>query len=314
MPSGLNNIQAFDFRKLPHVSRHDARLVNTLYRYLPPTSFAEGLHHSLEALLSKELGPEFSFQLEQVTTTEALDYLQKLPQVGVFLVIGLPPLESAAFCDIDLLFAHSVIDYLLGGEGEPLTMLRPLTEMEQGVFSYLILKVLSHFYEQCGRSARVHFRLQDFCSEPESLRRFVSAETRMIVLNLRATLGQRAGSFRLLFPAAFVQSVFMEPLVDLTAAEAQLYQRRLAELEFVQSELWAEVGRATLKKSELEGVTAGDVILLDPAGVGFRDGRLEGSLTLRVGLGRHCAYRAKLLPSGGRTKVELESSFRPVGR
>ena len=43
--------------------------------------------------------------------------------------------------------ASTAIDRLLGGTGEAERIQRPLTDIEQGVLSFIVLKVLSHFHD-----------------------------------------------------------------------------------------------------------------------------------------------------------------------
>lgn len=301
-------VRTFDLKKLPRVSREEAGLVNALYRYLPLNARTDEICGAIEKLLSDELGSVFSFKLSRLLTVDGAPYLQTLPRPGLFLVIGMVPLEEKAFCDIDLVFAHTLVDRLLGGEGEASDPLHPFSELEEGVLSYLALKVFSLFYELCGASARVHFRLHGVASSPDHLKPFLQEGARMVVLTMEARLGGHAGYFRLLFPSPFVQKAFLEPAADFTAAEKKFYRERIGDLGFVRTHLWAEAGRGTVRPDELRNLKEGDVILLDRAD--------RGRPLLRVGGGETAAYQGALVAEDESTlKVRLEEGFyeHPVG-
>jgi len=304
------SVHPYDFSRIPKVSREEARLINSLYRFLPPTQFSEGLHNSLSTLLTKEIGEDFSFRLERIFSSEVSPYLETLPKQGVYLILGMAPHEEKGILEIDLMFAHSLIDRLLGGEGEPLTALRPLTEIEQGVLTYILLKVISHFYEECGGTAGVHFRLEDHRSSPTELIPSLKGARpdgakRFVILSWQASLGKGSGYFRLLLPAPFVER--LRPIHS--GDEAEYNEKRFQELGFLKTDLWAELGRTTLKNSELTSLKAGDILLLDQTEARFAEGGLSGHLTLRLGSGERSAFRARLTGLSKKLQVKMEDLF-----
>lgn len=306
-------VRPFDFSRLRKIRREEAKLVNQLYRYLPATS-GETFHDSFERLVSQELGEKFTLGLSRVHSAEAHEYFKTLPQTGLFLVLGMPPLEVKAFCEIDYVLGHVMIDRLLGGSGKPPKALAPLTEIEEGVISYLGLTLLGHFYEQAGGSERSHFRLQAISSRPADLNHFVPSGDRLIIAAFDAKLGKQGGYFRLLFPQAFAEQVLFEPL--LTPQEAlRLYGSRREALGFVPTHLWAEAGRAAVRQSELQGIREGDIVLLDGGEVRKQEGKWGGYVTLRVGNGTQGSYRARLMevnPQQFRAVVEGSFMEHPV--
>jgi len=297
----------YDFSQLPKVSRQETELLSALQSYLPRIGFAEGLKGGIQSLLRQHLGPAFSFELESVRTISADaigTFLSELPSSGIYLQIGLVPVESKAFCEVDPLMAHVMIDHLLGGAGEPLTMIRPLSEIEQGIFSFLVLKVLSLIYEKCGASARVHFRLEVVRSMVSEL---VPPKGSAVALTFRLILEDRSGYLRIVLPSPMVQKGFLEPFAGAGTSdeEREGLLARLESLGFVETDLWAEVGRTILKAKELQKLERGDVVLLDQSTVILKGGQISGRTALRLGKGAHGALRAKIVGSNP-FQVEIE--------
>src|SRR3989338_9938513 len=165
----MAEVKPFDFNRLPKLTRQDISVVEALRGFLPRIGFSDELGRSIRRLVGRTVGSSFSFKKEKIRSLSGPSDPSSLPPLGIYLIFGLAPLEEKAFLELDPLIAHVAIDKIPGGTGEPLTMLRPLTEIEEGVISYLFLKILSEIFERCGRSARVHFRLEECRSSPEGL-------------------------------------------------------------------------------------------------------------------------------------------------
>lgn len=297
----------FDFSSLPKVSRQEAELLASLQGYLPRIGFTGGLAARIKSTLRQHLGPSFSFEVESVKTVSVGATLSQLPSSGLYLVIGLVPVEPKAVCEVDLVMAHRMIDQLLGGSGEPMTMLRPLSDIEQGVFSYLVLKVLLTIYEQCGKSARVHFRLEGIKGSPQELiGAAIRPNDKAVALTGRLTLEDQSGYLKLLLPSPFVQKGLLEPLGGAPVGDAEETAGRLEGFGFLETDLWAEVGKSTVKVSDLRRLDPGDVLLLDESTVRLKKGQpISGHATLRLGRGTHGSFRGKIVNSNP-LQVEIE--------
>lgn len=275
----------------------------SLQEYLPRLGFGETLATRIRSVLRQHLGASFSFDLQSVTTLApgaVTPFLEGLPRPGIYPVIGLVPTPEKALAEVDMMIAHVMIDRLLGGSGEPLAMIRPLTEIEKGVFSYLVLKVLQVVFEQCGRSARVHFRLEGIRESPLEGEQVVArAGEGAVFLTYRLFVGDRSGFLRLILPTPFVQRGFLEGggKGRMDEDETTEILMRLAHLGYLETDLRAEVGRTVVKPRDLGRLEPGDVVLLDEASVTLagNGGGVTGRAVLRVGRGTHGSFWGKIV-------------------
>jgi flagellar motor switch protein FliM len=228
--------------------------------------------------------------------------LQGLTRQGVYLLFGLPPLEQKGVLEIDPLIAHMMIDKLLGGTGEALTMIRPLTEIEEAVLSFLCLKIFAMIFDRCGKQARIHFRMEGFRSSPEEIMPLFRDAPAGLYFSFHLTLGDRAGYARLLLPMPVAQNAFLnqqaQPDAVAQAADKDLeyYGARLANLGYLQTELWTELGRTSLKVADINQLEPGDVILIEKTQARVQGGKLSGSLPVRIGRGEKGSFRGEIVP------------------
>jgi flagellar motor switch protein FliM len=308
---GFLQVSPFDFSKLPKVSRQEAKLLEAVQSHLPRVGFSDELGKALKILVSREIGPKFSLQRDHVAAVDIPQKLQGLTRQGVYLLFGLPPLEQKGVLELDPLIAHMAIDKLLGGSGEALTMIRPLTEIEEGVLSFLFLKIFNLIFERCGKQARVHFRMEGFRSSPEEIVPLFKNQRDGVYFSFHLTLGDRAGYARLLLPAPMAQKAFLDPLDGAaprdfgSEREMEYYGARLANLGYLRADLWTELGRTPLKVAEINQLEPGDVIVLEKTQARIQGGKLSGSLPLRIGRGERGSFRGEIVPSADSLQVRL---------
>ncbi len=299
----------FDFTKLPKISRQEVQILESLKDLFPRIGFTDELGRAIKILLGRELGMNFSLRNDALETVKISEKLRHFSQEGIFIVFGLAPLEQKGVLEIDPFLAHMAIDKLLGGTGAGEVSGRSLTDIEDGVLTYLFLKIFSLIFERCGASARVHFRMEGIRSGIGDVLKLYRAADIGIFLSFRLQLGERAGFARLLLPNTMTKKVFLEPLEGGQADRSKdldYYYDRLAKLGFVEAPLWAELGRTVLAVRDINALEVGDVIRLEKTQAHSEAGRLSGSLQLRIGRGDRGAFRGTILPRKDTLQVTLE--------
>jgi flagellar motor switch protein FliM len=303
------HIEPFDFSRLPKVSTQETKLLEAIQTYLPRAGFAEELSKAIKILISREIGPKFSFHRDHMSAVNVSQKIQGLTRQGVYLVFGLPPLDQKGVLEIDPLLAHMAIDKLLGGTGEPLTMIRPLTEIEEAVLSFLFMKLFALIFDRCGKQAQVHFRLEAFRSSPEEVLPLVKNVQDGVYFSFHLSLGDRAGYARLILPLPMAQKAVMEPREGAVATspekELEYYGARLENLGYLETEMWTELGRTSLKVVDINRLEPGDVVVLEKTQARVEGGKLTGTLPVRIGRGERGSFRGEIVPSADRLKVRL---------
>ena len=290
-------------------------MVQSLQTLLPRAGFGKELGKSIRIFIRRELGVPFSFKGEKFKVVHVAEKVHAFSRQGVFVVFSLPPLDQRGVLEIDPLIAQMAIDKMLGGSGQPLTMVREPTEIEEAILTYFFLKIFSLIFDQCGRSADVHYRMEKLCTTPEQVLEFYRGVDKGLYAPFQLVFGDRAGYARLILPMPIVEKSIFEKSEKSKAAgvpetpEADLSEMtdRLGKLGFLEANLWTELGRTMLPVRDINGLEPGDVVVLEKTQAHIQDGRLVGALPIRVGSGSRGSLRGTILPDARRLKVRLDA-------
>ncbi|MBI3186078.1 MAG: type III secretion system cytoplasmic ring protein SctQ [Myxococcales bacterium] len=294
----------FVFANLEKVSRNQMVVSQKLEWLLPgvaPTGqVTEGVRNRLKSLFEEEV-------------RMFVDYVHVIPPRALRKYVGEPtfmaalapqPHKTRGFMEVDLALAHAAIDMLLGGAGETVA-LRPLSDIEEGVMSYVILEMLKALSPDLDPGLP-KLRLEGLVHGLEEVIQLVGGdEPLMAVVQLKAVLGAQTGYVRLFIPATVLGMV--NPPSDSQvvrtrrAAAVAANSHRLAG---VKTWLRAEIGTAEISSQDLLELRDRDVVLLEQ--LTARPDRGEGgSARLRVGAGRVGWADAEVVLEEGRYKAKL---------
>lgn len=280
--------------RLAKVSQRQNEILSGLFEFLPAHGVRETFHLAIRKAFHQHL-PDIRYHLERVGFSRFHDFFVDLPNPCCVAVVGMEPFPSKAFVELDPLLSLAVIEKLLGGEagegGE--AGLFPLTETEQGVVEFLILKILSQIHKLCGEQARMHLRLEQMVLEPLCLRRFENQAGELVCLKVRVALLQQSGFVNIWLPSPWVLEGFLKDLPgDRLSAHHQEVKENLKYYDFIPVELWGSGGTASVSRRDLKNLEAGDVILFDRTALAKTGGGWKGSLYLHVGEGNAGGFLA----------------------
>jgi len=296
----------YQFKDLPRFSREQIALEASLSRYLAGRpynpEFAVALGTELERYLKL---PCKIAGLEMKSMARAeLDAL--LPAVACIVVVGAAPGAHKIVVEIDMGLASSIIERLLGGSGEAERIQRPLTEIEEGVLSFLVLKVLNHFHEGLEHGHELALCLDRFAAKIGDIASIIDTEASYVVLGTRVGIGRQLGYVRIFLPAALVTERFGKP-VPQGGATGEEGPRMLRLLEILaDAPVTGRVEMATLDLSpdDLAHLELGDIVIIENHEVVKTADGMAGNVFVRLGAGKNGGLKAKLL-EGEQQRIEI---------
>jgi type III secretion system YscQ/HrcQ family protein len=310
-------LRRFRWAQLPKVSRQQARLVNTLLVHLPQTPFMKGFKERLRALLEGIIHADVDVWLDSTSTVEPGTLATVVATPSVLALVGLVPLPHKMLVEIDLPIAQLAIDRLLGGDAHDVDAQRPLSEIEEGIFQFVLLKVLHLLQETMGGERQVGFKLENVAGSLTMLEGRYPADERYVAMNFKLFFDTTVGTLRVLLPAALVEGEF--PVA--APQDGPALQRWLASLQdrkelvrLLRTQMTIEVGRLQLPMADVENLGVDDIIVIEQT-----DGRmlpgdadtaavLSGQVTGRIGLGAHGAVMGTVqVGDSGRYEVTIDS-------
>jgi flagellar motor switch protein FliN len=299
-------IKPYRFTELERWTRAQLLVLKTMMAYLPGSALGSDFKQTLKETISKLVGAEVDLWLDSILTAPGPAVLGKLSDPACLALIGMPPSDHHLILDLDLKLAAMAVDRMLGGTGEDADPSRPLSSIEQGLVSFVLLKVMHAAQGVLAEEQPVALRLTKLFAHPEALKDHLQGD--QVVLGFKVFLDLQVGYARLVVPAEMVRTTLAQP-VD---PDGPVFQRRLASMRqrlhrvaWARTTLVVEVGRSELSEADLSGVDAGDILLVEKTGVRKSGEALEGDVEVRVGTGTHGVVHGRLGEQDGQQVVEI---------
>lgn len=162
--------------------------------------FARNLTHHLGAWFRSRVQVSL-VSAEQIPFSE---FLLRVPELAYVCSVRLEPLRAVAVLQMDLTTAPSMIDLLLGGEGQP-SEPRELTDIEESIFSGVVEAVcreLTTAWQPVGLTFLFEKR-QMQTQTP----RLIPVSEKTLCLSFELRLGETSGLLNLAFPAVVSNAI-----------------------------------------------------------------------------------------------------------
>ncbi|MBL8917715.1 MAG: type III secretion system cytoplasmic ring protein SctQ [Myxococcaceae bacterium] len=276
--------QPFSFANLEKLTKTHGRLARNLEWMLPNVRSTGEVSESVKKRLSEMLDEKISLQAEYlhfIHPSKLRRYVGDPTFLGVLAPI---PNKARGLLEVDIGLAHWAIDTLLGGTGEAVG-LRPLTDIEEGVMTFVVLETLKALAPSLD-SALPKLRLETIAPSLDAALGVLQEEETLAVVQLKAIFGGHTGYVRLFIPESVL--AVAEPAPDAPvrrqrrAADAVAHATRLSNVK-----VWlrAEIGQVEISAGDLAQLRERDVVLVD--GLSARPDKHEGGTArLKLGLGR----------------------------
>lgn len=291
------------FNNLEKVSKRHVQLVKNLEWMLPNVRSSGEVSSGVRRRLREMLEEEVSLQADYVHVVP-MSQLQHYVGETTFLAVLTPqPNKTRGLLEVELGLAHHAIDMLLGGSGDAVA-LRPLTDLEEGVMTYLIietLKALSPSLDPGLPKLRIEGVVRGF----EDIRGLIPDHENLTVVQLKAVFGGHAGYLRLVIPEDVLS--IANPPTDAAVRRARRVadaEAHLSRLSNVKTSVRAEIGNVEITSAELAQLSERDVVLVDALSCRPDQGE-GGTARLKVGYGRAGHLEAEIVVEDGRFKAKV---------
>lgn len=293
----------FQFSGLEKVSKRHVELVKNLEWMLPSVRSTGEVSSTVRRRLQEMLEEQVSLQAEYVHVVP-MSKLQRYVGETTFLAVLTPqPNKTRGLLEVELGLAHHAIDMLLGGTGEAVA-LRPLTDIEEGVMTYVIIETLKALAPSLDPSLP-KLRIEGVVRGLSEVQGLIPESEQLAVVQLRAVFGGQPGYVRLVIPEEVLAGA--SPPED---AEVRRARRRadaeanLGRLRNVKTALRAEIGNVEISAADLAQLRERDVVLVEALSCRPDQGE-GGTAKLKLGLGRSGYLDAEVLVEDGRYQAKV---------
>jgi len=293
----------FKFSNLEKVSKRHAQLVKNLEWMLPSVRSTGEVSSSVRKRLQEMLEEQVSLQAEYVHVVPMTQLQHYIGETTFLAVLAPQPNKTRGLLEVELGLAHHAIDMLLGGAGEAVA-LRPLTDIEEGVMTYVIietLKALSPSLDPSLPKLRIEGIVRGFAE----IQGLIPESENLAVVQLKAVFGGHSGYVRLVIPEEVLSTA--NPPADAAVRRARRAadaEAHLTRLRNVKTWVRAEIGNVEISATELSQLRERDVVLVDQLSCRPDQGQ-GGTAKLRVGYGRAGHLDAEIVAEGGHFQAKV---------
>lgn len=300
-------IRPYTFKGLKRLSQAQAAVHQSFVQYVSHKPFAPDFSAGLAALLERILDTQCEFGETEICSMSGEETCSLIPKTTCLVVVGGAPGEHKIVVEIDLALAHFAIDRVLGGKGDAAPMGQKLSEVETGVFSYLVLKLLSYFQTGLATGKELALVLDQFGSCVDDLSHLLHSDASFHMVAFRLQLGKRLGYARLFLPDALVTSHFAGPTPeDVTNTQELMHTRTLLKcLKDLETCASVEIATLCLSDEEIEQLGEGDIVLLDNHEIQMGEDGFHGFAQMKIGTGLHGGLRGRVFEKGESMRFEV---------
>lgn len=289
----------FRFRNLERIDRTQTEFIARAHRLAPPSSAAEPLYARFKALFDADA----RLSLVDMQIRPVSELRRHLGDPSFLTVLAPGALKCRVVLEVELELAHSLVDMLLGGAGETVG-LRPLTDIEEGVMSFVVLEALKALAPSLEPSVP-RLRFEAVARTVDEVAAKLGEDELVLVVQANVTVGPHTGMVRLIVPASVMGAADENRGSDQKRARLvsdAKANRKL--LSTVRTWLRAEIGQAEIASTDLAYIRVKDVVLMDA--LTARPDRGEaGTATLRVGRGSS-RVEAEVFVEDGQYKARIK--------
>jgi len=223
-------------------------------------------------------------------------------------VLGAGPEHHKILVELDPSLVGLSIERILGGSGEGERGKRPLTDLEEGVLSFGVLKVLQHFQGSWEHASQLPLSLDRFVSLSGELDEALLGGAHYYSIGFRMEVGGRLMRLRIILPdALLVNSVFTEPDQSPSASDERAYRKRLLRSLGERSvDATVEVATLNLNANDIATLEAGDIIIIENHQLVFTPEGIGGSVFVRIGSGENGGLRCRMLQNGAQQRLQIK--------
>jgi flagellar motor switch protein FliM len=293
----------FRFQNLERFSRRQVQLLRNLEWLLPNVHSTGEVGSSVRRRLHEILEENVSLQAEYVHLVPMSALRRYVGEPTCLAVLAPLPNKTRGLMELELSLAHLAIDLMLGGAGEAVG-LRPLTDLEEGMMTYLLIETLKALSPSLD-PALPRLRLESVARSFDEVGSLIGEDESVAVVQFKVIFGTQPGTLRLFLPEAVLATA--HPPADAAvrrarrATDARTHGARLRNLP---ATFRVEVGLVEIGGGELAQLREGDVVLVDALSC-RPDQAQHGTARLKLGLGQAGHVEVSVAVSAGVFRVTV---------
>jgi len=278
----------FNFRALPKMTKEQVRVVNRMMAFLPQTPFEKEFKSNLRAALEPVVRADIDFWFNSISHVSSEKLASHMADPTCIVRVGLLPHEEEILCEFDLVVAQQSINRLLGAS-EQADSARPLSDIEEGVFGFVVLKVLEQIQSGFAHEQQLALKMKGMHGNAQHAVAQSVEASEWTCLAFKVFFDLHVGFLRLYIPSHFIERTFVVnnhpegPALSRAMNALVDREKRIASID---TDIAVELGRIAFTPDDIQALDVGDIVLLDQPKVTIMNDVVSGQVDCRIGAGK----------------------------
>lgn len=200
-------IRVYDFKRALRFSKDQVRSIGRIH---------ENYARLLTTFFSGQLRTYVNISVASVDQIPYEEFIRSVPRTTILNVFRMDPLDGTLIMEINPNIAYTMLDRLLGGQGNTESIMNELTEIETVIMTQLFEKTSPILKEAWASLIDVDPILDDFENNPQFLQ-MVSPNETVIVVSFNTTIGDVSGMINICIP-----HMVLEPIIPKLSVHYQM--------------------------------------------------------------------------------------------
>jgi flagellar motor switch protein FliM len=253
-----NRMILYDFKRPNRVSKEQLRAIRGIH---------EKLSRGVSSKISAVMRTIVEVQLHSVEQMSYGEFLISLPSPTSFNIFSMKPLDGSFILELNPVVAFSIIDRLLGGNGDSYSAVREFTDIEFALFD-IIFKIFMKEIKEAWKPIIETFPHIEEKESSSNVVQIVAQNEFVIMCVMEIVVGDVSGIVNLCYPVIYLEQIFQKLLKkELNLGDFHAQKSRNKELRTLVGGtdvvLEAMLGHTRIELSKLLKLKKGDIIIFD---------------------------------------------------
>jgi len=300
-------VRPFRFTGLRRFTRDQVVVQESLAEHLTRRPLNPEFLPSLGSMLERYLKVPCHFSSPELRPVAKTELAAFFPSISCLLVIGAAPSEHKIIVDLDAGLAANAIDRLLGGKGEDAHIQRPLTEIEEGVLSFLILQVIAQVHSGWETGREMGLTLDRFATRYADIQALLDPAPSFFMLGAKLAMGRQIGYARVFLPLGLMTKTFgaIPAQSGSSPGEHELMKKLLMSLGELKVQARIELAQLDLHGPDLANLEVGDIVILENHNLAKGANGFEGTVSIKLGAGMNGGLKGRLFNEENQSRLEI---------
>src|SRR5690625_2938660 len=191
-------IRVYDFKRALRFTNDQIRGITRIH---------ENYALLLTTFFSAQLRTYVNVTVASVDQIPYEEFIRSIPKMTILTMYSVEPLEGRILMEVNPNIAYSLLDRLLGGQGESVSTIENLTEIDTILLTQLFEKAVVSLQEAWASLVSIEPILEDFEVNPQFLQ-MVSPNETVVVVSLTTEIGDTSGMINICIP-----HIVLEPII-----------------------------------------------------------------------------------------------------